>query len=163
MRGSEFNANQTTKRGLVVERDPARQKVRVRFGDEDDLVSNWLDVLASAGGSTKTFMMPDVGDEVWCALDAKGEDGCVLGVKYNAVNAPPFGSNDNIGLVWPGGSMSIDKDSGSIVITSDGPVKIVGSEIIPESATLTHNGKNIGDDHQHSDVVPGPEKTGGPV
>lgn len=163
MRAREFEANQTNKRGIVVERDPAHQKVRVRFEDEDGVVSHWIDVLARSGGSTKTYMMPDMGDEVWCALDAKGEDGCLIGVKYNDGNAPPFGSNDDIGLVWPGGSVSVNKGSGALTINSSGPVTIRASEIILESGTLTHNGTDISDKHRHKGVTSGPSKTGEPV
>ncbi len=163
MRAREYEANQTNKRGIVVDRDPARQKIRVQFEDEDGVVSHWIDVLASAGGSTKTYMMPDMGDEVWCALDAKGEDGCMMGVKYNASNVPPFGSNDDIGLVWPGGSISVNKGSGTVTINSSGPVKIAASEIILESGALTHNGTDISDQHKHRDVMPGSAESGEPV
>lgn len=163
MRGREFEANRTNKRGLVVDRDPAGQRIRVQFQDEDGVVSNWIDVLSSSGGSTKTYMMPDMGDEVWCAMDAKGEDGCMLGVKYNARNTPPFASNDDIGLVWPGGSVSINKASGAVTINSSGPVKITASAIILESGSLTHNGTDISDEHKHKDVSPGIAITGEPV
>lgn len=40
-------------------------------------------------------------------------------------------------------------------IEIDGKVRIVGSE-------LTHNGKNIGHDHKHTDVTPGGALTGVP-
>lgn len=163
MRANEYEANQTNKRGMVVDRDPARQKIRVEFADEDGVVSHWIDVLAGAGSSTKTYLMPDVGDEVWCGMDAKGEDGCLLGVKYNAKNAPPFGSNDDIGLVWPGGSFHLNKASGAVTITSNGPVKIVASSIELVSGSLTHNGTDISDKHKHKGVLGGPDNTGAPV
>lgn len=162
MRAREYEANQTNKRGIVVDRDPARQKIRVQFEDEDDVVSHWIDVVARSGGDTKTSMMPDMGDEVWCALDAKGEDGCLVGVKYNAKNAPPYGSNDDIGLVWAGGSVHVNKGSGAVTIITSGPVKIVAASIELESATLTHNGVDISDKHEHTKVKPGPANTGPP-
>lgn len=163
MPASEPEANQTNKRGIVVDRDPARQKIRVQFDDEDGVVSHWIDVLARSGGSTKTSMMPDSGDEVWCALDAKGEDGCLMGVKYNAKNAPPYTSNDDIGLVWAGGSVHVNKGSGAVTVNTSGTVKIVAESIELVSGTLTHNGTDISDKHKHSGVDTGPSDTGEPV
>lgn len=162
MRASEHEANQTNKRGIVVERDPARQKIRVQFDDEDGVVSHWIDVLSSSGGSTKTSMMPDMDDEVWCALDAKGEDGCLMGVKYNTKNAPPYASNDDIGLVWSGGSVHVNKASGAVTINTSGTVKIVAANIELESGTLTHNGTDISDKHEHTKVTAGLANTGPP-
>ena len=139
MRDVEYEANQTSKRGIVVERDPVRQKIRVQFDDEDGVVSHWIDVLSNSGGSTKTSMMPDMDDEVWCALDAKGEAGCLIGVKYNAQNTPPYKSNDDIGLVWPGGSFHLNKGSGAVTIDTIGAVVIKsgGAVTIESGKTVT--------------------------
>lgn len=167
MRGAEYEANQTNKRGIVVDRDPKGQRIRVQFDDEDGVVSHWIDVLASSGGGTKTYMMPDDGDEVWCALDAKGETGCLMGVKYNANAAPPFSSNDDIGLVWGGGSVHVNKASGAVIVKTSGAVtieaggtvKIKASSIELESGSLTHNGVNVGDTHTHGGVKGGSART----
>ena len=171
MRANEYEANRTNKRGKVVERAPGRHQIRVQFEDEDDVVSHWIDVLGRSGGETKSFMMPDLGDEVWCGMDSKGEDGCLLGVKYNDTSAPPFSSNDDIGLTWDGGSVHINKASGSVTVETGGPVtintsgtvKIVATGIELESDTLTHNGVDISDKHEHRDVQPGTARTGPPA
>ncbi|WP_299924189.1 phage baseplate assembly protein V [uncultured Pelagimonas sp.] len=163
MRGHEYEANPVNKRGVVVERDPKKQRVRVRFDDEDDVTSQWIDVLSRSGGKTKTYMMPDEGDEVWCGMDAKGEAGCVLGVKYNDQNTPPHDSNDDVGIVWPGGSVHVNKATGAVQIQTGGTVKITAGRIELESDALTHNGTDISDKHKHKDVTPGPSETGEPV
>lgn len=159
----EYEANSTNKRGIIVDRDPAKMRIKVRFDDEDAVVSSWIDVLAKSTKATKTFMMPDLGEEVWCAMDAKGEDGCLIGSKYNDPNAPPHASNDEIGLVWPGGFFYVNKGSGDVTINTTGTVKIVAGAIELESATLTHNGTDISDEHKHSGISPGPSNTGTPV
>ena len=41
-------------------------------------------------------------------------------------------------------------------------IRLVGNVLI-EGETLTHNGKDVGDTHRHSDVVPGPAPTGKPI
>ena len=74
--------------------------------------------------------MPEVDDEVWCGVDPKGEDGCILGSKYNDKDAPPFDGNDDIGLTFPGGSVHVDRASGAITIRSSGTVRITASKIV---------------------------------
>lgn len=70
-----------------------------------------IDVLAKSTIGTQTFMMPAMGEEVWCAMDAKGEDGSIIGSKYNSQNPLPHSSNDDIGLVWADGFVHINTGS----------------------------------------------------
>lgn len=126
---NEYEANQTNKRGIVVDRDPKKKRVKVNFEDEDETVSMWIDVLSRSASSTKTFMMPDLNDEVWCALDAKGEDGCIIGSKYNEKDAPPHESNDDVSAVGPWGSIHLDKASGNMTIQLNGNLKVTASRI----------------------------------
>ncbi|MEN5299020.1 phage baseplate assembly protein V [Brucella sp. TWI559] len=160
---NDFKANSSNKRGIVVDRDPKKMRVKVQFVDEDETVSFWVDVLAKSSGTTKSFLMPDMDDEVWCAVDMKGEDGCVIGSKYNDNDAPPFSGNDDVGLVFPGGAVHLDRAAGALTVTFNGPVKVTASAIVFESAELTHNGKNVGHDHKHTGVVPGGALTGDPA
>ncbi len=161
---SDFNANSGNKRGIVVDRDPKKKKVKVRFEDEDDQLTFWIDVTAKSAGTTKTFMMPDLNDEVWCAIDAKGEDGCIIGSKYNDKDAPPHDKNSDIAITGPWGSLHIDTGSGAFTMNLNGGMEIsAGGDINLNSPKLTHNGKNIGHDHRHKDVTPGPSPTGEPV
>ncbi|MCM0751197.1 hypothetical protein DEA98_06965 [Brucella pseudogrignonensis] len=125
--GNEFNSNSSNKRGIVVDRDPKKMRVKVQFVDEDETVSFWVDVLAKSSGKTKSFLMPDVDDEVWCAVDMKGEDGCVIGSKYNDKDAPPFSGNDDMGATFPGGSIHIDRKTGAITINTSGAISITGA------------------------------------
>jgi phage baseplate assembly protein V len=133
MRASDdYQKNPVVKRGIVVDRDPKKMRIKVRFQDEDDTVSHWIDVLSRASGRTRSFMMPELDDEVWCGLDPKGEDGCLLGSKYNDRDKPPFDGNDDIGLTFPGGSVHVDRASGAITIRSGGTVRISAATIVLE-------------------------------
>lgn len=161
---SEYQANNTNKRGIVVDRDPKKMRVKVSFEDEDETVSHWIDVLSSSSVSNKSFNMPDVDDEVWCAMDAKGEDGCLLGSKFNDKDTPANQGNDDMSLSGPWGSIHVDKGSGAMTIQLNGNAVINASggiELV--SPTLTHNGTDISDQHKHKDVEPGPSLTGIPV
>lgn len=151
----DFRNNATNRRGVVVERDPQNMRVKVRFEDEDDTVSYWIDVLGGSSNGTSYFSMPGVEDEVWCAIDAKGEGGCLLGSRYNDKERPPHDTNEDIAVQFPGGFVHINTGSGAVSVKTPGSVSIVAGDIQLESATLTHNGKNIGFDHKHTGVVPG--------
>lgn len=128
----EYRNNATHKRGIVVERDPAKMRAKVHFEDEDDTVSFWVDVVAKASGPSKSFIMPELEDEVWCALDAKGEDGCIIGSKYNDRDAPPYDGNDDVGFVFAGGSVHLDRASGALTIQTSGTVRITAATIVLE-------------------------------
>lgn len=64
--------------------------------------------------------------------------------------------------ITPGGEVDIDAPS-DITISSAGDVTIsAGGAVDIQSADLTHNGVNVGDDHVHGGVIPGAAKTDGP-
>lgn len=121
---NEYRQNATNRRGVVVDRDPKKMKIKVRFEDEDDVVTHWIDVTGSSSGGAKFFSMPGMEDEVWCAMDAKGEAGCLLGSRYNSKDLPPFSGNDDIGIVFPGGSIHVDTATGVTTINISGAFSI---------------------------------------
>lgn len=167
---AEYDGNQTNKRGLVVERDPKKHRVKVQFVDEDETVTHWIDVVAKSATGTSFFTMPGQGDEVWCAMDAKGEDGCLIGAKYNDKDGAPYEGNEDVGMKGAWGSVHVNTDTGDVSVETSGAVAvtIVGDVIIDAanitltSGTLTHNGKNIGHDHTHTGVMPGSGTSGPP-
>lgn len=136
--GSEYQNNAGVKRGIVVERDPAKKRAKVQFQDEDQAVSFWVDVLSRSSGSTKSFIMPDMDDEVWCMLDQKGEDGCIVGSKYNQKDKPPFSGNDDVGMTFPGGSIHINRQGGSITISVNGDVSVTAAGNVTITAAQGH-------------------------
>lgn len=161
---SEFRQNATNRRGIVVDRDPKKMKIKVRFEDEDDVVTHWIDVTGPSSNGVKFFSMPGMEDEVWCAMDAKGEAGCLLGSRYNAKDVPPHQTNEDIAVQFPGGFIHLNTGSGAIAIKTPGSVAIeAGGDIDLKSGRLLHNGKNVGEDHQHDKVSPGGGTTGFPL
>lgn len=127
--GNEYYQNRSNARGIVVDRDPKRKKVKVNFEDEDETVSMWIDVPSRSAGQTKTFMMPDLDDEVWVALDAKGEDGVIIGAKYNEKDAPPHESNDDVSIVSPNFSIHLDKATGNVTVVLKGNLDITAARV----------------------------------
>lgn len=127
---SEYGQNSTNRRGIVVDRDPKRMKVKVQFEDEDGVVSTWIDVLSKSSTGVKAFQMPGKDDEVWCAMDAKGEAGCIIGSRYNAKEPPPSDSNDALVLQFPGGSVTLDTAGGGMTISLSGALKVTAAQVI---------------------------------
>lgn len=139
-------------------------RVKVQFQDEDEMVTHWIDITAQSSGAVKFFSMPGLNDEVWCAMDAKGEAGCVLGSRYNAKETPPHESNEDIAIQWPGGFVHINTGSGAMALKTPGSVLIeAAGDIALKSERLLHNGKNVGHDHKHEGVVKGDDVTDVPV
>ncbi|ANH04979.1 phage baseplate assembly protein V [Shinella sp. HZN7] len=128
--GDEYRQNQQIRRGIVIDRDPKKMKVKVRFEDEDDVVTQWIDVTSKSSTGFRSFMMPGKDDEVWVGMDAKGEAGCLLGSRYNRKDPTPYDGNDDVGGVFPGGSMHLDQASGNLTLNFNGTVRITAAQII---------------------------------
>lgn len=164
MRGNdEYGQNAGIRRGVVVDRDPKKMRVKVQFQDEDEVVTQWIDAVSKSSTGVSAFQMPGKDDEIWCAMDAKGEGGCLIGSRYNGKDAPPSDSNDVVRVTWGGGFFELNtasgnvqlKCGGAVSVEAGGDVTIKAADIVLESATLTHNGKNIGFDHAHVSAPPG--------
>lgn len=128
--GDEYRQNQQIRRGIVVERDPKKKRVKVLFEDEDDTVTQWIDVLSRSSTGVRVYQMPGANDEVWCGMDAKGEAGCILGSRYNGKDAPPADSNDVVAIEWGGGKFTLDTASGAVTLETSGVIRMKASQII---------------------------------
>ncbi|MCJ7996058.1 hypothetical protein J5N58_16695 [Rhizobium cremeum] len=148
----------------MVDRDPKAMRVKVRFEDEDDVVTQWIDVTGGSSNGVSFFSMPGMDDEVWCAMDARGESGCVLGSRYNAKEKPPHDTNEDIAIQFPGGFIHLNTGNGSLSVKTPGDAVIeAGGDIDLKSGRLLHNGKNVGYDHKHGGVIRGGNLTDDPV
>ena len=61
------------------------------------------------------------------------------------------------------GSSTITVTDGVISLNAGGSTITLGSSVEIQSGGLSHNGKNIGDNHAHGNVTPGQGQTGVPV
>jgi phage baseplate assembly protein gpV len=86
--------------GIVKEQDSAQARVRVVFEEFDQMLSYWLQVLASKTQDDKSYWMPDVGEQVVCLMDERDEAGVVLGAIYSAADIPPVDSSDKYHLAF---------------------------------------------------------------
>ena len=81
-------------RGIVVELDVQRHRVRVRFPDRGDLLSPWLEVIVQP----YQYGLPAEGAQMACLLDEHSESGCVVGVVYSEADPAPPGSDVHTGF-----------------------------------------------------------------
>ena len=157
------------KRGEVIENDPKTGRSRVRFDDEDGVSSFWLAWNMPAAGGSKIFNQPDIGSQVNALVDRHGEDGVILGARYSDKDKPPTQNGKLLKALLEGGmDLEYDKSAGSLTLKlpagltiEAGSVSLKGPVAV-EGASLTHNGRNVGHDHRHVEVMSGPATTGPP-
>lgn len=150
------------KRGIVLLNDPAKARSRVKIEDEDGVRTFWLAWnMASAGGS-KTYNAPDIGSQVNCLVDWRGEDGCILGARYSDKDKPPTEDGNLLKHLMQGGlDFEYNKSSGGAVLkvpaglTIEAPLRIKGNVDFSDGYVKS-NGKRIDDTHGHVTAPPGP-------
>lgn len=102
-----MSSNSPVKRGEVTEIDADGNRYRVKFPDEDGVQSFWLDGPSGAtSGKKSRGAMFKVGSQVWCMVDWKGEDGCVVQGAFNKTDKTPNTVSENDHEAYEDGSMA---------------------------------------------------------
>ncbi|MEW5885470.1 MAG: phage baseplate assembly protein V [Pseudomonadota bacterium] len=124
--------------GFVVALDLQRCRVRVRFPDLDGLESHWLPVLQAKTHRDQYHHLPDLGEHVACLLDARLEDGVVLGALYSARDAARVQGPDQTELRFADGTRirydrtraHLEVDCvGDVTIRAAGRLRLQGARI----------------------------------
>lgn len=111
--------------GIVSAVDEAAHNLRVRLPALENMETDWLPMVTPAAGGNKFYSLPDVGEQVVCLLDARGESGVVLGATYNDVDTVPATSRDL--HVWQysnGTRIQHNRKTGDVLVKTAGTVKI---------------------------------------
>ncbi|PZU89124.1 MAG: hypothetical protein DI527_16460 [Chelatococcus sp.] len=149
-----MSANSPFKRGIVRELRAEKAQARVEIEDEDGVSSFWLSVnsaLASGNGS-RVYAMPELGSQVHCLVDWRGEDGCILGASYSDKDPPPATDANHIAMKLGGGlELAYDKAAGTLDLATTAPL------------TIRCNGTSIRLDGDGATVVGGKIVLDGPV
>ncbi|WP_171182390.1 phage baseplate assembly protein V [Ruegeria sp. HKCCD8929] len=120
------------KRGIVVE--GRGSQVKVRFEDNDQVISGWLDVVQRSTAGMRAFTRPKPGSQVVCQMDANREAGVVLGALYSDADPAPAGDEgtvhfempDGSTVIWKGGTFTIDHASGIVLSIAGGKLVVDG-------------------------------------
>lgn len=86
--------------GIVSEVIAAKGAVRVTLPDADSTDTYELPVLHRNSKGSRHYHLPEIGEQVYIALDDNGEDGCVLGAIYSESDPPPFADGAQCGMVF---------------------------------------------------------------
>ncbi|EGV38458.1 phage baseplate assembly protein V [Neisseria weaveri] len=117
--------------GIVSAVDEAAHNLRVRLPSLENMETDWLPMITPAAGGNRFYSLPDEGEQVVCLLDARGENGVVLGATYNTADKPPAASKD----VWMrrfknGTVIKHDRKTGNIDVQTQGTVTIAAPDTI---------------------------------
>ncbi|SDR15434.1 hypothetical protein [Pseudovibrio sp. Tun.PSC04-5.I4] len=153
------------KRGTITKHNKGG-RAQVEFQDEDGNASAWLSVSQRNTKGQKSYDMPAVGTQVWCLLDAYGEDGVIGGAVWSDEDAPPSNDPNIVHEVFGPLEIFYNKTTGEMKvkgapkITFEADLIELKGTIKMEGDSVTHNRKEVGETHKHKDVTLGPAQTG---
>lgn len=106
--------------GFISEIDPQTGKGRVRFPEDDDLVTAPLPFCFPATTGDEYFVLPDVNTQVAVMIDDHAEDGVILGAIYNANKKPSQGAADKTYVKFQDGTViSYDRAAHKYTVAMD--------------------------------------------
>ncbi|MGN6536403.1 MAG: phage baseplate assembly protein V [Mesorhizobium sp.] len=149
--------------GTVTSYDPNRHAAKVMLQPEN-VESGWVPIsTAHVGNGFGLAIGLTPGDQVEIGYFESNPDAPrITGRVHSDQERPPVAQSGEIVLQTPGATIKVDASSNiSISTTGNLTISATGNVAIA-SATLKHNGVNIGSTHVHSGVTPGAADTGVP-
>ena len=163
--------------GTVKEVDAHKGKARIELAD--GFLTDWIPWQEQAAGAARTHFPLSIGQQV----RVRSQNGDLTDAEIEAslpsdTNMRPSQKGDEYVLLEVGNTRIAVSDGGatasvtvgsSTLTITDGVVTLESAEINLkgavkiEGASVTHNGKNIGDTHIHGGVMAGPATTGVPA
>jgi phage baseplate assembly protein V len=175
--------------GVIAEADYARARVRVRAGET---LTDWIPFATARAGGDRTWHPVEVGEQVLLAAPHGDlRQAVVMGAVNSSPNPAPGDRatlsrtvyEDGTSITYDReahsysmdvnaagtftltlGDATITAENGKLTLSAGGStIEISGGGVAITSAALAHNGTNVGDDHVHIGVAPGPATTGPPA
>ena len=157
----------TYKKGIVAAAKPGF--ARVRFDDLDGMTSDWLPTSHANTQNDKEVETLNVGAQVSCLMDARMEDGCIIGAHYSDADAPPVqDSNKWVKKFSDGTVIQYDKGSKSLTVTIEGTVyTLAKAGMDVQNGGVTSTGDQVAGgisqmSHTHGGVASGSARTSTP-
>lgn len=174
--------------GRVSRVDHEKARYRVKAGD---IETDWLPFTSARAGGTRTYDSLTVGEQV-IAVSPSGDlsqavivgalataetqaatDGAVHRTVFDDGTIIDYNhdTHEHRVALADGGSSTVSVGGMTFRLSEAGMRVEIGGFVLDVSAAglamtggqVTHDGKNIGSDHVHTDVVPGPANTGPPA
>jgi hypothetical protein len=158
---SERRSASMVRVGRVVSVDPGAARARVTFGGDSESAD--LPFMAMRAGAARIWAPPTVGEQVW-VLSESGDtaQGVILGAAFQDGIPAPSAAGEAVEVHLGTASLIIEAER--ILMRVGGvSVSISDAGLVVTGGSVTHNDKNIGDNHMHSGVRAGPSTTGEPV
>ena len=123
--------------GVVSAVDEAGHNLRVKIPALEGMETDWLPMTTPAAGGNQFYSLPDEGEQVVCLLDARGENGCVIGAIYSTADKPPASSKDNWVRRFKNGTIiEHDRKTGDILVKTNGVVTIDADAVVQKTLTV---------------------------
>lgn len=123
--------------GVVSAVDEAGHNLRVTIPALEGMETDWLPMTTPAAGGNQFYSLPDEGEQVVCLLDARGENGCVIGAIYSTADKPPASSKDKWVRRFKNGTIiEHDRKSGDVLVKTDGVVTIDADAVVKKTLTV---------------------------
>lgn len=111
---------------------------RVRLPDLDNMRTMWLPIAYPKTLDDQVCWTYDIGQQVACVLDARGEDGFIAGAIYSDADTPPTTDPNKFMVRFKDGALIAYDRASHVLTVSGGVVKViveVGAEICLKSGT----------------------------
>lgn len=131
--------------GLIKEIDAAAPLFRVLLPELDDMLTQWLPMLADVTQDDKDYQIPDIGSQVALLLDPTGETGVILGCIYSEADPPPVQNRDKWHKRFKDGTrIEYDRAAhkllvdaqGEITVEATGPVNLKAQTVNVQALTV---------------------------
>ena len=123
--------------GVVSAVDEAGHNLRVKIPALEDMETDWLPMTTPAACANQFYSLPDEGEQVVCLLDARGENGCVIGAIYSAADKPPASSKDKWVRRFKNGTIiEHDRKTGDVLVKTGGVVTIDADAVVKKTLTV---------------------------
>lgn len=115
----------TFQEGIVSQIDPATHRIKATIPTLEEFETPWLPFITVNAGRNQFYALPDVGELVAMVLDARGENGYVLGTIYNEQDPVPVQAPEMWLHKFSNGTViSHHRQTGEVVVSTSGKVSV---------------------------------------
>lgn len=124
--------------GNISEVDASTGYARVKFLD-DEIVSDWLQILVKTALDDKQEFVFDVNEQVACLMDEHSEEGVILGALYNDGTKPTGAGPGVYKMTFSDDSfIEYDKNNHKLTVSIQGDVNVISSGTVNVDATVVN-------------------------
>lgn len=121
--------------GIVEKTDAQTARIKVRFPDMDNIISDWLPVIMPCAYQDRFYSLPLEKAQVVCIMDENFEEGYVLGSIYSEADPTPISDLNKVYMEFKDGSkIFYDKENHKLNTEINGSIEAVSSDEISLSA-----------------------------